>query len=97
MLRLVGIEGPQLARQPLDRPAWLSRWSVSGRPSATNIVIFVAGLQGIPTSLYEAASLDGAGPIRQFFSITLPLLSPSVFFVSVLTVIGPCRSSTWST
>ncbi len=52
------------------------------------IVIFLAGLQGIPKSLMEAAELDGAGPIRKFFSITIPMLSPSIFFVSVITVIG---------
>ncbi|MFV0375235.1 carbohydrate ABC transporter permease [Microbacterium sp.] len=54
----------------------------------TNIVIFLAGLQGIPDTILEAADLDGAGPIRKFFSITIPLLSPSIFFVSVISVIG---------
>ncbi|BDZ65193.1 carbohydrate ABC transporter permease [Agromyces mangrovi Wang et al. 2018] len=54
----------------------------------TAIVIFLAGLQGIPKSLMEAAELDGAGPVRKFFSITIPMLSPSIFFVSVITVIG---------
>lgn len=53
-----------------------------------NLIILGAGLQGIPTELYEAAALDGAGRIRQFFSITMPLLSPTVFFVTVLTVIS---------
>lgn len=59
-------------------------WSSIG----TNIIIFLAGLQGIPRELYEAASIDGAGPVRKFFSVTLPMLSPSIFFVSVLTVIA---------
>ena len=54
----------------------------------TNIVIFLAGLQGIPDTVMEAADLDGAGPVRKFFSITIPLLSPSIFFVSVISVIG---------
>jgi len=54
----------------------------------TNIVIFLAGLQGIPDTVMEAADLDGAGPARKFFSITIPLLSPSIFFVSVISVIG---------
>ncbi|MCK2213535.1 sugar ABC transporter permease [Actinomadura sp. ATCC 31491] len=49
-------------------------------------VIFLAGLQGIPAHLYEAASIDGAGRVRQFFSITLPLLTPTIFFTSVLMV-----------
>ncbi|WP_236718146.1 carbohydrate ABC transporter permease [Actinoplanes sp. TFC3] len=53
-----------------------------------NIVIFVAGIQAIPRHYYEAAELDGAGPVQQFFRITVPLLSPSMFFVSVISVIG---------
>ena len=51
-------------------------------------MIFLAGLQGIPDTIMEAADLDGAGPVRKFFSITIPLLSPSIFFVSVISVIG---------
>jgi multiple sugar transport system permease protein len=43
-------------------------------------LIFLAGLRNIPTTLYEAARVDGAGPVRQFFSITLPLVSPVVLF-----------------
>jgi multiple sugar transport system permease protein len=54
----------------------------------TNIVIFMAGLQAIPDTAMEAAELDGAGPIRKFVSITAPLLSPSIFLVTVLTVIN---------
>lgn len=53
-----------------------------------NLIILGAGLQSIPTDLYEASALDGAGRIRQFFSITLPLLTPTIFFVIVLTVIS---------
>jgi multiple sugar transport system permease protein len=53
-----------------------------------NMIIFAAGLKGIPRHYYEAAELDGAGRVRQFFSIALPLLSPSIFFVSVITVIS---------
>lgn len=53
-----------------------------------NLIILGAGLQSIPVELYEASALDGAGRIRQFFSITLPLLSPSIFFVTVLTTIS---------
>lgn len=53
-----------------------------------NLIILGAGLQSIPVELYEASSLDGAGRIRQFFSITLPMLSPSIFFVTVLTTIS---------
>ncbi|AAU92054.1 sugar ABC transporter, permease protein [Methylococcus capsulatus str. Bath] len=53
-----------------------------------NMIVFVAGLQSIPESLYEAASIDGAGHRRQFFHITLPLLAPTFLFVAVITVIG---------
>lgn len=53
-----------------------------------NLIILGAGVQGIPEELYEASALDGAGRIRQFFSITLPLLTPTIFFVIVLTVIS---------
>jgi len=51
-------------------------------------IILYAGLQDIPPDLYEAATLDGASPLRQFFSITLPLLTPSLFFVIITTTIG---------
>ena len=52
------------------------------------MIILLAGLQEIPTTLYEAAEIDGAGPIRKFFTITLPLISPTMFFVVVTTMIG---------
>jgi multiple sugar transport system permease protein len=51
------------------------------------MVIFLAGLKQVPTELYEAAAVDGAGPIRQFFKITLPMLSPVIFFNLVLETI----------
>ena len=52
-----------------------------------NMILLLAGLQSIPADYYEAASLDGAGRIRQFFSVTLPLLSPTLFFTTVLSII----------
>ena len=52
-----------------------------------NFLFFVAGLQSIPTSLREAASIDGAGPFKRFWSITLPLLSPTTFFLLVVNVV----------
>lgn len=51
------------------------------------LIIFMAGIKGIPREYYEAAALDGAGPVRRFFRVTLPLLSPSIFFSSVICVI----------
>jgi len=53
-----------------------------------NMVLFSAGLQGIPEQYYEAAQIDGAGKGRQFWNITLPLLSPTTFFILVMSVIG---------
>ena len=52
-----------------------------------NLLVFSAGLQSIPEQYYEAASLDGAGKWRRFLHVTLPMLSPSIFFGTVLTVI----------
>jgi multiple sugar transport system permease protein len=51
-------------------------------------IILLAGLQNIAQQYYEASKIDGAGPIRQFFSITLPLLSPTLFFSLITGVIG---------
>lgn len=59
-------------------------WSVIGY----NMVLFFAGLQEIPRDYYEAAQIDGANGFRQFFSITLPLISPTMFFVTVTRIIG---------
>jgi len=59
-------------------------WSVVGY----NMVLFLAGLQEIPHDYYEAAEIDGANAFRQFFAITLPCLSPTMFFVTVTRVIG---------
>jgi multiple sugar transport system permease protein len=53
-----------------------------------NMIIFIAGLQTIPQDLYEAASIDGAGPWQQFRSITIPMLAPTTLFVTVITMIG---------
>ncbi|SEA37851.1 carbohydrate ABC transporter membrane protein 1, CUT1 family (TC 3.A.1.1.-) [Desulfuromusa kysingii] len=52
-----------------------------------NFVFFLAGLQAIPHSLIEAAAMDGASPFRRFWTITFPLLSPTMFFVTVMTII----------
>ena len=53
-----------------------------------NMLVFIAGLQTIPTELYEAAELDGAGPWRRFWSVTFPMLGPTLLFVGVITMIG---------
>ncbi len=59
-------------------------WSIMGY----NMVLFLAGLQDIPRDYYEASSIDGANGIYQFFHITVPLLSPTIFFVAITRVIG---------
>ncbi|WP_265456191.1 carbohydrate ABC transporter permease [Enterococcus sp. HY326] len=58
-------------------------WSAIGY----NMIILLSGLQEIPADYYESADIDGAGPFRKFFSITLPLVTPTLFFVVVTTVI----------
>lgn len=59
-------------------------WSIIGY----NMVLFISGLQEVPRDYYEAASIDGASGVRQFFSITIPLISPTIFFVCVTRIIG---------
>lgn len=53
-----------------------------------NMIIFVAALQNVPTQLYEAAKLDGAGPLTIFFRITIPMLAPTMYFILTMTLIG---------
>lgn len=87
LLSLIGIKGPQWLSDPkwaLISLAIVGIWSSIGY----NMVLLLAGLQEIPGDYYEAASIDGAGPIRQFFTITLPLVSPTLFFVVVTSIIG---------
>jgi multiple sugar transport system permease protein len=84
-LRFLGLDGPQW----LVDPSWVkpsivitTLWAVSG-----TMVIFLAALKNVPRDLYEVASLDGAGPVRKFFSITLPMISGAMFFnVIILTI-----------
>ncbi|MDQ0872830.1 multiple sugar transport system permease protein [Paenibacillus sp. V4I3] len=57
-----------------------------------NMIIFMAGLQSIPNDLYEAADIDGASKLKQFFSITVPLLSPTTFFLLVTGIIGTFKA-----
>ena len=52
-----------------------------------NFIFFLAGLQAIPKSLLEAAAMDGAGPVRRFWSVVFPLLSPTTFFLLVMNVV----------
>lgn len=84
-LAIIGIEGPQWLLDPnWVKPSivLMTLWGVSG-----TMVIFLAALQNVPRELYEVAELDGAGPFRRFWSITLPMISPAMFFnVLVLSI-----------
>lgn len=85
-LRLVGIQGPYWLtdiRTVLPAFVLMSMWGIGG-----GIIIYLAGLQGIPTELYEAADVDGAGEVIKFWHITLPMLSPVLFFQLVMGIIG---------
>lgn len=91
LLAKVGIHGTNWLSNPhtaLYAIAVVGVWLSIG----TQIVIFLAAIQGVPKDLYEAASLDGAGKIRQFSAITLPFISPTTFFISVLAVIGALQT-----
>jgi multiple sugar transport system permease protein len=88
LLALIGIQGPawlQSSTWAIPSVAIVSLWGTIG---GTRMIIFLAALQGVPQEMYDAAHMDGAGPWRRFVSITLPLISPTMFFNVVLTVIG---------
>lgn len=85
-LSLFGIDGPMWIYSEdwaLQSIILMSLWSVGG-----TMLIYLAGLQGIPTELYEAAEIDGAGWFRRFWNVTLPMLSPVIFFNLVMGIIG---------
>lgn len=90
VLGYAGIRGPGwLADPALAKPSFIMMflWTSGGA-----VIIYLAGLQDIPTALYEVASIDGAGFFRRTFSITLPLLSPVILFNVVTYVIGIFQS-----
>lgn len=92
VLRWFGIEGPRWLLDPkyaLWSLVMMSFWGW-GRSMA----LYLGGMQSIPGELYEAAAMDGAGNFRQFFKITLPLLSPIIFFNLVLSIISTFQSFT---
>ena len=92
LLDLVGIQGPRwLASSTWALPAIIimSIWGFGG-----SMVIFLAGLQGIPVHLYEAAAIDGAAAWSKFWHITLPLMTPSIFFVLTTGIIGAFQAFT---
>ncbi|ELP71160.1 carbohydrate ABC transporter permease [Streptomyces turgidiscabies] len=85
----------------IDQVAWLNTpWGIKVTIAALmtwqwtgyNAIIFLAGLQTVPSELYEAARMDGAGPVQTFFRITLPLLRPTLLFVLVVSTVTGLQS-----
>jgi multiple sugar transport system permease protein len=92
VLRIIGIgKIPWLVHTQWALPSLIimSLWHVGG-----GVVIYLAGLQGIPTDMYEAANIDGAGTWTRFRHVTLPLLSPVLLFNLILGMIGSFQSFT---
>jgi multiple sugar transport system permease protein len=93
----VGLINMILGAFGIDGPAWLANPTLAmpsiiamavWRNLGFAMIVFLAGMQAIPTSLYEAASIDGAGRWQSFRSITIPLLRPTILFMTVITTIG---------
>ncbi len=85
-LRSIGLRGPGWLVDPAwAKPAFIlmSLWGTGG-----TAIIFLAGLQGVPASLYEAAAIDGAGAWHRFWHVTVPMMSPVVFFSIVMGIIS---------
>ncbi|MBV7335078.1 sugar ABC transporter permease [Chloroflexi bacterium TSY] len=91
-LSLIGIKGPSWLTSEdwaLSALILMSLWGVGA-----GLVIYLAGLQGVPTELYEAADIDGAGRWRQFRNITLPMISPVILFQLIMGIIGALQTFT---
>lgn len=85
-LRAVGIPGPQwLSSERFAMPALIimSLWAVGG-----SMIIFLAGLQGVPSHLYDAAKIDGANTWGCFWHVTVPMMTPTLFFTLIMGIIG---------
>lgn len=89
-LGLFGIQGPNWLYDPSFSK--ISLIVMNSWYSGSVMIIYLAGLQGIPRAYYEAAEIDGASNIRQLFSITLPLLSPSIFFNLIISIINALQT-----
>ena len=86
MLRSIGVAGPSWlgdADWVLVSFVLMSLWGAGG-----SMLIYLGGLQGIPSALYEAAEVDGAGSWRRFIHITIPMMTPVIFFNAVMGIIG---------
>ncbi|MBV7330813.1 sugar ABC transporter permease [Chloroflexi bacterium TSY] len=85
VLGLIGIEGPYWLTDPntvLMSFVMMSLWGIG-----SGLIIYLAGLQGVPSELYEAAEVDGAGDWVKFWNITIPMISPVLFFQLIMGVI----------
>ena len=85
-LALFGIQGPAWLQDPsyaLGALIVMGIWGIGN-----TIIIYLSGLQGVPEEMHEAAELDGAGRLRRFSSITLPMISPTIFFNLIMGIIG---------
>ena len=91
----IGLFNTILARFGIEGPRWIQseQWALPSIiimamwGSGGAMLIYLAGLRSIPTALYEAAEIDGASSFRRFFAITLPLLTPTIFFNVILNII----------
>ena len=86
ILKLLGVEGPNWLMHPstaLPSIVMVGLWAVGA-----SMIIYLAGLQGIPTEFYEAAAIDGAGVLHKFFYITLPMMTQVLLFTLVIGIVG---------
>ncbi len=91
LLSLVGVQGPKwLGSTEWAMPSLIviALWTGIG---GNRMMIFLAGLQGVPQELYDAADIDGAGSLQRFRHVTLPLISPTMFFNLVLGIIAALK------
>jgi multiple sugar transport system permease protein len=91
-LRLVGIQGPRWLADP--GTALIALWMMSLWGLGRAAVIYLAGLKAVPGELLEAAAIDGAGRWKRFWRVTLPLLTPTIFFNLVLSIISTFQTFT---
>jgi len=84
-LRALGVDWNPLLNG--DQAALLIILAAAWKQISYNFLFFLAGLQAIPKSVFEAAAIDGARPVRRFWTVTFPLLSPTIFFLLVVNIV----------
>ena len=92
LLAQIGIKGPNwLFDESWVLPAFIimSLWGIGGP-----MIVYLAALQGIPQHLYEAAELDGANALAKFWHVTIPMISPVIFFNLIMSIIGSFQTFT---